>query len=62
MKLIYDYAIVLITLATLGNAARNRNNPNCVAPPKVTRASKVVSQVSLLPTVLPKNFANVNEP
>jgi hypothetical protein len=38
-------------LATFGDATRNRNNPICVMPPKVTKASAEVSQVSLLPVV-----------
>jgi hypothetical protein len=33
------WAIVL-ALATLGGATRNRNNPICVASPKVAKASK----------------------
>ncbi len=46
----------LLTLA-------NRNYRICVALPKVAKASTVVDcHVSLLPTVLFKNVANVNDP
>jgi len=30
----------VLALATLGDATRNRNNPICVVPPKVAKASK----------------------
>jgi hypothetical protein len=50
---IYDYAIVLLALAIFSDATRNRNNPICVAPLKVTKASTVVIQVLLLPAVMP---------
>jgi hypothetical protein len=48
--------LYLLTLA-------NRNYPICVASPKVTKASTVADcRVTLLPTVLFKNVANVNDP
>jgi len=32
--------ITVLALATLGDVTRNRNNPICVASPKVAKASK----------------------
>jgi hypothetical protein len=61
LKNIYDYTIFLLALANFGNATRNRknrNNPICVVPPKVTKASTVIRQVSLLPAVLPKKLCH----
>jgi hypothetical protein len=33
----------VLALATLGSMTRNRNNPICVAPPKVAKARTMVS-------------------
>jgi hypothetical protein len=51
--------IITLYLLTLAN----RNYPICVASLKVAKTSTVANcRVSLLPTVLFKNVANVNDP
>ena len=47
----------------LGRCDVNRNDPICVALPKVAKASTVADcHVSLLPMVSLTNVANVNDP
>jgi hypothetical protein len=36
-----DGDTTVLALATLGGATRNGNNPICVVPPKVAKASKI---------------------
>jgi hypothetical protein len=51
-----DIELHILTLA-------NRNDPICVASPKVTKGSAVMDyRVSLLPTVSVTNVNNVNDP
>ncbi len=38
-----DSDTLLLALATLGGATKNRNNPICVMSPKVAKASTVVT-------------------
>ncbi len=47
---------IALTLATLGAATYNRNDPICVAPPKVTKASKE----GYIAGVIALSFANGN--
>ncbi len=54
---------LLTCLGHLGRRNINRNDPICVVPPKVAKASTVKShRVLLLPAVLLTNVANVNDP
>ncbi len=52
------------TLATLDDATRNRNNPICVAQPKVAKARTMVSVACLslvaVAGIITINSANVN--
>jgi len=47
-----------LALATLGFATKNGNDPICVTPPKVAKASTVTCPWCYHPT----DVANVNEP
>jgi len=49
------------TTATLGSTAQNRNDPICVVPPKVAKASTMASFVRRCNWRYPRrNIANVN--
>ncbi len=54
----------VLALATLGNALRNRNNPICVASPKVAKASTMVTVhatvIGVIVGIIALNFAKVN--
>jgi hypothetical protein len=51
---------IALTLATLGAATYNRNDPICVAPPKVTKASKVERKEGDIAGFIALSFANGN--
>jgi hypothetical protein len=51
---------IALTLATLGAATYNRNDPICVVPPKVTKASKVERKEGDIAGVIALSFANGN--
>ncbi len=57
-KTISDSSTNCTCLGHLGWCDTNRNDPICVAPSKVAKASTVVL---LSPKILPINFANVNK-
>jgi hypothetical protein len=54
----------VLALVTLDDATRNRNNPICVAQPKVAKARTMVSVTCLLlvavASIIVINSANVN--
>jgi hypothetical protein len=60
---IYDLNAIstsLLALATLGGRNTNRNDPICVAPPKVAMASKGCDIAGIIAGVIALNFANGN--
>jgi hypothetical protein len=50
--------VTVLALATLSDAAKNENDPICVVPPKVAKASGEGD----IANIFAKNFTNVQVP
>ncbi len=53
---------IVLALVTLGGTIKNKNDPICVMPPKITKASTVVTVMWLLYVTIAANFVHVNDP